>query len=148
MRMRKTYIRCGGGSTRLPPRRDRGAVCGEGRLETHEARGEARLGDCIKTPETAMLQPVPRQEQRLIVGLHIPGILHLRVLLLHHVALVPYVLLGMTEVHGQLRLRKREVGVFEPKFVICIHFSDLLSGLCLGHLHHKKKCYGQVRNMT
>ena len=59
MRMRKTYIRYGGGSMRLPPRRDRGAVCGEGRLETRETRGEARLGDRIKTHETATWQPVP-----------------------------------------------------------------------------------------
>ena len=88
MRMRKTYIICGGGSTRLSPRRDRGAVGGEGRLETREARGEAGPDDRIKTLGSAMLQPVPRQEHHLIVGRHIQGKIHLRVLLLHQCAVV------------------------------------------------------------
>jgi hypothetical protein len=67
MKMRKTYIIFG--STRLVTRRDRGAVRGEDRLEMREARGEDMLDLCIKHLETTMLQPVPRQDQRLLVGL-------------------------------------------------------------------------------
>jgi hypothetical protein len=65
--MRKTYIIFG--STRLVTTRDRGAVIGEDRLETREAHGEGMLDLCIKHLETAMLQRVPRQDQRLLVGL-------------------------------------------------------------------------------
>jgi hypothetical protein len=44
--MRKTYIMCG--LMRLATRRDRGAVFGEDRLQTCEARGEGMLDLCIK----------------------------------------------------------------------------------------------------
>jgi hypothetical protein len=65
--MRRTYIIFG--SMRLVTRRDRGAVRCEDRLEVREARGEGMLDLCIKHLEMAMLQPVPRQDQRLLLGL-------------------------------------------------------------------------------
>ena len=102
--MRKTYIFVGG-STRLSRRRDKGAVLGEARLEPRVARGEGRLDLLIKTGETAMRQSSSRQEQRLLVGLNLHGPLHVRVTLLHRLAVVLHVLLGMAEVHGLLRLR-------------------------------------------
>jgi hypothetical protein len=60
MKMRKTYVIFG--STRLVTRRDRGAVRGEGHLETREAHGEGILDLCIKHLEMAMLQPMPQQD--------------------------------------------------------------------------------------
>jgi hypothetical protein len=96
--MRKTYIISG--STRLVTRRDRGAVRGEDRLEAREARGEGMLDLCIKHLETAMLQPVPRQDQRLLVGLRTSRVIHLRVTRLHHLAVVLYLLPGVAVVMG------------------------------------------------
>jgi hypothetical protein len=98
MKMRKTYIIFG--STRLVTRWDRGAVRGEDRLETREARGEGMLDLCIKHLETAMLQPVPRQDQRLLVGLRASRVIHLRVTRLHHLVVVLYVLPGVAIVLG------------------------------------------------
>lgn len=106
--MRKTYIIHGvsvGGCTRLSTRRDKGAIRGEARLEPRVARAEGRLDLRIKTGETAMRQSSSRQEQRLLVGLLQHGLLHVRVTLLHRLAVVLYVLPGMAVVHGQLRLR-------------------------------------------
>jgi hypothetical protein len=88
MKMRKTYIIFG--STRMVTRRDRGTVRGEDRLETREARGEGMLDLCIKHLETAMLQPVPRQDQRLLIGLRASRVIHLQVTRLHHLAVVLY----------------------------------------------------------
>ena len=103
--MRKTYIISGGGSTRLATRRDLGAVFGEDHLEMRVARVEGRLDLLIKTAETAMRQSSSRQEQRLLIGLLQHGLLHVRVTLLHRLAVLLYVLGCMAVVHGQLRLR-------------------------------------------
>ena len=106
--MRKTYIIHGvsvGGCTRLSRRRDKRAVLGKARLEPRVARAEGRLDLRIKTGETAMRQSSSRQEQRLLVGLLQHGFLHVRVTLLHRLAVLLYVLGCMAVVHGQLRLR-------------------------------------------
>lgn len=114
--MRKTYILSV--STRLSTRRDRGGVGRVGSLQTREARGEGRLDLFVKTLETAMLQSVPRQEQRLLVGLHVKGVIHVRVTSLHHRAVGRDVLLGSAEEHGTRGLRLREIRLPEPHVVI------------------------------
>lgn len=47
-----------------------------------------------------MLQPVPRQDQRLLVGLRASRVIHLGVTRLHHLAVVLYLLPGLAVVLG------------------------------------------------
>jgi hypothetical protein len=118
-----------------------GAVFGVDRHEMREVRGEDRIDLCIKNPEMAMLQPMTRQEQRLLVGLHVHGVLHLQVTRLKHTTIALYVLLGVVKVHRERGLRLREIGLLLPHLVIHDHVLILLPGLCLGNLHRQKKCY-------
>lgn len=137
MKTRKTYIL--GGATRLATRRDRGAVGGVGSLETAEARAEGRLDLLIQNLEASMLQSVPRQDQRLLVDLRVNGVIHMGVTSLHHRAVVPQVVLGSAEVHGQRGLRLRVIGLLSPHHLIDGDVMNHLPGLCLGHLYREKK---------
>ena len=137
--MRKTYIISG--PTRLATRRDRVAIGRVGSPETREARGEGRLDLFIKNLEAAMLQSVRRQDQRLLVGLRVNGVIHMRVTRLHHRAVLLQVLLGIAEVLFERGLRLREIGLPEPHLLIDGDVVNHLAGLCLGHLHREKKCY-------
>ena len=94
----KSYIAVGGWP-RLSTGRDRGAAGREGSLETREAQG--RPSHLLKNAQTAMLPSVARKDQRIIVGLHTNGVIHLRVKSLDHIAVVAQVRLSSAVVLGK-----------------------------------------------
>jgi hypothetical protein len=126
MEMRETYVVCG--LPRLTTRRERGDVLGEARLETREGRGEGMLDGLVKHLETAMRQPSGRQDQRLLVDLRAHGVIHLRVTMPHHRAVVLDVLGVGAEVLRERGLRLREIGLLKPHLVVYLEVRNLLVG--------------------
>ena len=98
MNITKSYIAVGGWP-RLSTGRDRGAAGREGSLETREGRG--RPSHLLKNALTAMLPSVPRKDQRIVVGLHTNGVIHLRVQSLDHIAVIAQIRLSGAVVLGK-----------------------------------------------